>query len=136
MPIYGSPILSEVSQQYTTRLSRQLPKIPLDKDGPVFDEPWQAQIFAITVMLHRKGIFTWSQWTKTLGQELQQAGPDDRAENYYYHWMGALEKLVESEKIIFPKERETRKSAWDKAARATPHGNPILLENSNQRALP
>ncbi len=125
MPICGSRILSNNNPSHI----RELPKIPLDDDGPVFAEPWQAQVFAMTVKLHENDVFSWSEWTQALGRELTKAGPQDRAENYYLHWMSALEKLASEKGIVLDSERETRKSAWDKAARATAHGKPILLEN-------
>ena len=123
MPIYGSPILPNNSN----RLARQLPKIPVDDDGPVFAEPWQAQAFAMTVKLHQQGAFTWPEWARALGAELAAAGENDSADNYYSHWLSALEKLLDSKNIITTSERETCKAAWDKAARTTPHGEPIVL---------
>lgn len=109
------------------KLANQLPEIPVDNDGPVFAEPWQAQAFAMTVKLHEKGAFTWPEWAAALSVELKAAGEHDPAENYYLHWLSALEKLLASKNIVDPTERETCKSAWNKAARATPHGEPIVL---------
>ena len=37
-----------------------LPRVPMDEDGPVFAEPWQAQAFALAVKLSAEGHFTWS----------------------------------------------------------------------------
>ena len=31
-----------------------IPGIPLDDDGPVFREPWEAQAFAMTLALHER----------------------------------------------------------------------------------
>jgi len=111
-----------------------MPEIPLDDDGPVFGEPWQAQAFAMTVKLHEKGAFSWPEWADHLSAELANAGENDRgendrAENYYLHWLSALEKLLAAKNIIATHERESCKAAWDKAARATPHGEPIVLGN-------
>ena len=33
-----------------------------DADGPVFREPWEAQAFAMTLVLHERGVFTWKEW--------------------------------------------------------------------------
>ena len=101
--------------------------IPRDDDGPVFREPWEAQAFAMAVKLHERGAFTWSEWAEALGREIADAGPDDAAENYYLHWMSALEKLAASHGLLSPDELSERKQAWDRAARATPHGEPIEL---------
>ena len=35
-----------------------LPALPRDDEGPVFNAPWEAQAFAITLSLHAAGIFT------------------------------------------------------------------------------
>ncbi len=108
-------------------LVRELPKIPVDDDGPVFAEPWQAQAFAMTVKLHEKGAFTWPEWADALSGELKAAGSHDSVDNYYLHWLRALEKLLDQKNIVQNDEREACKAAWDKAARATPHGSPIVL---------
>ncbi len=108
-------------------LARELPKIPIDDDGPVFAEPWQAQAFAMTVKLHQQDAFTWPEWAQALGAELKAAGENDPADNYYLHWLTALEKILAAKNIIAASERQTCKTAWDKAARATPHGQPIIL---------
>ena len=123
MPIYGSRTLSETAND----LARGLPEIPVDDDGPVFAEPWQAQAFAMTVKLHEKGAFTWPEWAEALSGELKAAGEHDSVDNYYLHWLSALEKLLDQKSIVHTDEREMCKSAWDKAARATPHGTPIVL---------
>ena len=122
-PIYGSHILSELAND----LAKQLPEIPVDDDGPVFAEPWQAQAFAMTVKLHEKGAFTWPEWADALSGELKAAGEHDSVDNYYLHWLSALEKLLNQKNIVRNDEREVCKAAWDKAARATPHGTPIVL---------
>lgn len=109
------------------KLVQQLPEIPTDEEGPVFTEPWQAQAFAMTVKLHEKGAFTWPEWADALSGELKAAGEHDSADNYYLHWLSALEKLLDKKRIVENDEREACKSAWDLAARGTPHGSPIVL---------
>jgi nitrile hydratase accessory protein len=104
-----------------------LPRLPRDDDGPVFAAPWQAQAFALGVKLNEAGVFTWSEWAATLGSELAAAGPDDTVDAYYEHWLTALEKLVEQKGALGHDERLARRDAWDRAARATPHGEPIVL---------
>jgi nitrile hydratase accessory protein len=105
-----------------------LPAIPRDADGPVFAEPWHAQAFAMTVELNASGVFTWSEWAKTLGAELAAAGPEATGDDAYYSaWLSALEKLLDSKGVIPEPERADREAAWDRAAKATPHGRPIEL---------
>jgi nitrile hydratase accessory protein len=109
-----------------------LPEIPRDAEGPVFREPWEAQAFALTVALHQQGAFTWSEWAAALAVEIKAAqahGDPDTGETYYRHWLAALEKLVASKALSSAAELAARRDQWDRAARATPHGQPISLEN-------
>ena len=102
--------------------------IPRDAEGPVFREPWEAQAFAMAVHLHQRGVFTWTAWAEALGAEIAAAGSTDTGEDYYLHWMSALEKLSRENGLMSAAEFTERKDAWDRAARATPHGEPIELK--------
>lgn len=93
------------------------------RDEPVFNEPWEAQAFAMAVSLEAKHVFTWSEWAEALGREIKMQG----ARSYYECWLAALEKLVEEKRLMSEAERFARIEAWDRAARATPHGQPIEL---------
>ena len=97
--------------------------IPKDAEGPVFAEPWEAQAFAMAVKLHEAGVFGWSEWAETLGAELK-AAPE---RPYYESWLAALERLVEAKGVTTRAERAARIEEWDRAAKATPHGQPIQL---------
>jgi len=103
---------------------------PLPRCGaePVFAAPWEAQAFAMTLALHERGLFAWSEWADMLGAAIREAGPDDGSA-YYRHWLTALERLVEAKGIASRDALHERRDAWDRAAQATPHGEPILLEN-------
>lgn len=92
---------------------------------PTFAEPWQAQVFAIAVRLSEAGHFTWAEWSEALGREVaacEQPG--------YEQWLLALEGLLVSRGLMSEAERRARIAAWDEAARATPHGQPILLSRA------
>ena len=52
-----------------------LPRLPLDDDGPVFAEPWQAQAFALTVKLSETGHFTWKEWAAALASAALASKP-------------------------------------------------------------
>ena len=94
-----------------------------DADGPVFAEPWEAQAFAMAVKLAEAGVFTWGEWAETIGAELHE----QPVRPYYESWLAALESLVERKGLMSPGERHAEIAAWDRAARATPHGQPIAL---------
>lgn len=107
-----------------------LPALPVDDEGPVFSEPWQAQAFAMTLELFEAGHFTWSEWAEHLSAEIAAArdrGDPDLGDTYYHHWLAALEKLVAEKGIASAVELGDRKRQWDEAARHTPHGQPIEL---------
>ncbi len=102
---------------------KSLPEIVLDDNEPVFNEPWEAQAFAIVINLHQKGMFTWEEWATALSSEIH--GGKER--DYYKHWLAALEKLVASKKLTTIGAIETREQDWHTAAARTLHGQPILL---------
>lgn len=107
-----------------------LPALPRDDEGPVFKAPWEAQAFAMTLTLHERGVFAWREWADALAAELAAAaarGEPDDGSHYYEHWLAALEKLVARKHVVPGAELERRVDEWDAAARATPHGQPIVL---------
>ncbi len=103
-----------------------LPGLPRDAGGPVFAEPWQAQAFALALRLNAEGAFTWAEWAEALAAELA-ADPADDGSRYYEHWVAALEGLVAGRGLAGAPELAARKSAWEAAYRATPHGRPVTL---------
>ena len=103
-----------------------LPTLPRDDDGPVFSEPWQAQAFAMAVRLHEQGHFSWTEWAAELSRHIDAAGPNDTTD-YYEHWLQTLESIVMAGELTTPAELIDRKAAWQRAAEATPHGQPIEL---------
>lgn len=108
----------------------ELPSLPRDEDGPVFREPWEAQAFAMTLTLQEQGYFTWAEWADRLSAEIaaaQERGDPDRGDTYYRHWLKALEGMVAAKDIVSPEDLARRKGEWDRAAQATPHGQPIVL---------
>jgi nitrile hydratase accessory protein len=107
-----------------------LPIVPQEDGEPVFAEPWQAQVFAMALALHRGGLFTWKEWADRLAVEIQAAqasGDPDLGDTYYDHWLATLEKLVVERGILSTSGLVSCRDAWDRAARATPHGEPIVL---------
>ena len=115
----------------TPRHIEQLPQIPQDENGPVFDEPWQAKAFAMTVKLHEQGLFSWEEWASVLSDAIktaQDAGDPDLGNTYYDHWLSALERLVTDKGAADHVTLEKRKEQWRNAYLNTPHGQPIALQ--------
>ncbi|MEM9105835.1 MAG: nitrile hydratase accessory protein [Pseudomonadota bacterium] len=104
------------------------PHDPLSDPSP-FSEPWQAQAFAMVVSLHEEGLFEWDEWAQTLSGELQRPGVAEDGSDYYVCWLRALEKLLDEKSITDDGSIERVAAAWSRAANATPHGEPIVLEN-------
>ncbi|WP_246226261.1 nitrile hydratase accessory protein [Chelativorans xinjiangense] len=106
--------------------------LPQADDDRAFSEPWQAQAFALTLALHQKGVFSWSEWAKSLSEELKKRGVAEDGSDYYECWLSALEKLLVAKSVAAPGDVDALAAAWQRAAHATPHGKPILLENDPQ----
>jgi nitrile hydratase accessory protein len=120
-----------------TRAAAGVTPIPRGDDGePVFREPWEAQAFAMTLVLYERGLFTWTEWAAALSAAIKQAqvaGDCDDGSTYYQHWLSAIEHLVTVKGIASGSALAARRQAWDRAAHATPHGQPILLANDPLR---
>ena len=89
-----------------------LPGLPLDEDGPVFKEPWQAQAFALVLKLHEDRLFTWAEWAERLNQAIAAAraqGDPDLGNTYYHHWLAALENIVADKKLVTADALASRK---------------------------
>jgi len=107
-----------------------IPTLPRNEAGPVFNAPWEAQAFAMTIELHRRGVFTWREWADALTAEIAEAVDRrdwDDGTHYYERWLSALEKLVAHKNVVDNADLERRIEDWDAAAKATPHGKPIVL---------
>ncbi len=102
---------------------RSLDGIPLRDDEPVFDEPWQAQAFAMAVVLNEQRVFEWTDWAQTLGANIAS----DPEASYWSHWMTTLESLLAGLNIANTETIDQRTRDWHDAAARTPHGKPITL---------
>jgi nitrile hydratase accessory protein len=112
----------------------EMVQLPRDETGPVFDRPWQAQAFAVTVELYKSNLFTWPEWVDVFSAEIKAspAMPGESVNDAYYRqWMSALEKMVASRKLVEEADLLARKQEWHQAYVNTPHGQPILLMNAS-----
>jgi nitrile hydratase accessory protein len=121
--------------------AKSVPGVPRDAEGPVFREPWEAEAFAMAVVLHQRGLFGWDEWAAMLGEEIkaaQRAGPPpyppplagegrEGGGTYYCHWVAALERMVAHKGIADRAALERYHDAWERAADRTRHGAPIEL---------
>lgn len=92
-------------------------------DAP-FEEPWQAQLFALTIVLNESGTFSWSEWSDAFAPRFQKSGA------YWEAWSEALIALLAERGIADSASVEALKDRWQAAGRATSPGQPIELPNS------
>lgn len=95
-----------------------------------FDEPWQAEIFALTTSLNETGIFTWGQWGDRFGAALAKADvPIEGGRDYYLIWLETLMQLLIDLGHATSAEVESIKTQWITAYEQTPHGQPVVLND-------
>jgi nitrile hydratase accessory protein len=112
------------------RPAEAVPAVPEARDRSQFREPWEAQAFALAVALHERGLFSWTEWSAALADEIHAAkarGDQDAGETYYHHWLAALERLAVSKRATDSVTLARYREAWIHAASRTPHGTPIEL---------
>ena len=108
----------------------QSPGLPRSAEGdPVFPEPWAAEAFAITVHLHEKGVFSWSEWAEALSREVHKPGRTQDGSDYFDCWVEALSGLLVKKGVTDADAVLGLQQSWQRAAGATPHGAPIALAN-------
>ncbi len=107
----------------------------------MFKAPWEAQAFAIP-SLHEHGAFSWKEWTEALAEvigELRQRGEPDTGEQYYRHWLTALERIAARKGLVSDASLQTRRERWAAAARATRTGSrsgSTLNRGANDDVIP
>lgn len=97
---------------------------------PAFQEPWHAQVFALTVHLNESGRFTWGEWVARFSSNLARHGLSrelDGGEDYFTAWLECLEAILAEENAASAQEVEQLRGAWERAYLTTPHGEPVHL---------
>lgn len=80
-----------------------------------FDEPWQAQLFTLTVALNEAGHFGWLEWTEAFGAVLARRGAEraqDGSADYYDAWLEALEGFLDRKGHAPLAEARAVRAAW------------------------
>jgi nitrile hydratase accessory protein len=116
-----------------------VPDVPGDRGGPVFREPWHAEVFSLAVALNRQGVFTWSEWVEVFSTTVEDIHRETSAnvESVYYQgWLNALERLVARKNLVSVEEMTRRKEEWRRAYLRTPHGQPVELKEGPSLAKP
>lgn len=118
----SEPTTSESTTSKSTTAKSTEPDIP-------FTEPWQAQVFALTVHLNQEGVFTWPEWAEVFGAKLHESDAAQDGSDYYQRWAAALEQILEQKGLASAETVDLTAASWERAAEATPHGQPIVLAN-------
>ena len=95
-------------------------------------------MFALTVHLNEVGVFTWSEWADVFAAHLAETDANDSTaaadgSDYYHRWAAALEDLLGRQGLTTGELVDDVAASWERAAEATPHGQPIELANDPAR---
>jgi len=83
-----------------------------DAPQPVFEEPWHAQLFALTVHLNETGHFAWPDWAARFSGTLMDhglSGELDGGDDYFTAWLATLEEYLAQLKM--PIHRQSSRCA-------------------------
>lgn len=130
-------VMTETAVPDPAPFPSDLRRFPDDGADPVFGAPWEAQAFAMTLALHARDVFTWKEWAHALAlviAEAKQRGEADTGEDYYRHWLLALERIAADKGLVTDISLRQRRGEWDEAAHRTPHGQPIELRPARSGA--
>ena len=95
-----------------------------------FDEPWHAEVFAVTVHLSDQNLFSWAEWTDAIGEQISKMKlirPIDGSNDYYNIWLQALIELISNKAITDAEAISDVQNCWADAYRNTHHGKPVKL---------
>ena len=104
----------------------------LDTEGPaapprpngelLFEAPWEARLFGITMSMFEAGLFEWEEFRELLIDEIQSweaAGHPEEEWRYYERWAAAFERLLAGKALCAAPELQERASAFAER----PHGH-------------
>lgn len=102
----------------------------MDRPEPAFEEPWHAQLFALTVHLNEAGHFNWPEWAGAFAETLKEHGLSKElngGDDYFNAWITTLERFLKAKGMAEAGEIAELKAAWEAACLSTPHGDPVRL---------
>ena len=95
-----------------------------------FDEPWHAEVFAVTVHLSEQNLFSWTEWMGAIGKQINKSERTraiDGSNDYYNEWLHALIELISTKGITDAETILELQNRWADAYRNTPHGKPVKI---------
>ena len=103
----------------------------MNAPDPVFEAPWHAQVFALTVHLNEAGHFAWADWATRFGATLARHGVArdlNGGDDYFAAWLETLESFLSELGMTNPDAVELLRDKWEAAYLSTPHGAPVTLD--------
>jgi nitrile hydratase accessory protein len=112
-------------------LSRSIESLQ-DDLRPAFNEPWQAEAYALVQVLIETGRISPQEWASAFGAALRQAAANEpnSGETYYTSLAEALERVLVTEGTLQEAEVGQRIDDWRAAYNRTPHGKPVRLDGA------
>lgn len=105
----------------------------MPEPNTVFEEPWQAEVFATTVSLSQRGAFTWPEWVEAFAARIKedpQQEEEDGPTAYYRQWLAALESVTSDRLELSAALIDQRQREWEQAYLNTPHGQAVELTSA------
>ena len=91
-----------------------------------FEEPWHAQLFALTINLNDSQIFSWSEWVAVFSRNLNGVEKCNESKTGYFEiWLDSLEEILLEKKKIHTENLKEVLDGWVSAYNFTPHGKPV-----------
>lgn len=87
-------------------------------------------MFAVTVHLSERSLFSWAEWTEALGEQISKVKLRrhiDGSNDYYNLWLQALIELISTKGLTDAETILVVQNRWADAYRNTPHGKPVKL---------
>ena len=101
-----------------------------DEQRPAFNEPWQAEAYALVQVLIETGRISPPEWAQAFGAALREAaaeGEPDSSDTYYAALSEALERVLVAGGSLQGPEVWQRINDWRAAYHRTLHGMPVRL---------
>ena len=95
-----------------------------------FEQPWHAEVFALTVHLSEINLFSWSEWTESLSKQISEVklrGGIYSSDDYYDLWLQALIELISMKGITDAKTILHMQNLWTDAYMNSAHHGPVNL---------
>ena len=100
--------------------------------GARLDEPWQAEVLALSIALQETGQIAPAEWSGALSEVLKDPATGDQSvgESRHGDIVVALERLLVEKGLLATEEIDQRQAEWEEAFRQTAHGQPVVIRKA------